>query len=87
MDRKIDSIVIGADLYNALWLISLLGIAHFSIACIIIEGKANSFVGASQYYKDCYIVSSFDEALVLMQMTIKSKDNLPCNSEERRIVA
>lgn len=77
MDRKIDSIVIGADHFNTLWLVRSLGMAHLSPVCIIIGKKASSFVGASRYCKDCYIVSSFDEALVLMQSTIKSKDKLP----------
>lgn len=76
MDRKIGSIVIGADHYNTLWIVRSLGMAHLSPVGIIISDKTKSFVGASKYCKDCYVASSYNEAFVLMQ-SLKTMVKLP----------
>lgn len=65
---KNEVLIIGADHYNTLWLVRSLGMAHFSPICIIVGEKDYSFVGASKYSKDCYIVHSYSDVLDLLMV-------------------
>lgn len=76
MDREIDTLVIGADHYNTLWLVRSLGMAQLHPVCVILSKKNTSFVGASKYCEKCYIVNTYEKALSIM-MSLKVKYRLP----------
>lgn len=76
MDRKIETLVVGADHYNTLWLVRSLGMAHLHPGCIIINKRPTSFVGASKYCEKCYIANSYKDALSIMQ-SIEAEHRLP----------
>lgn len=67
-------IIIGADHYNTLWLVRSLGMAGFYPIAVIINNHHRSFVGASRYCKECYIVNGNKEAIrCLMSLQLQKK--------------
>lgn len=67
-------IAFGADHYNTLWIVRSLGMAGFYPIAVIISDYGKSFVGASRYCKECYIVNDNDAAIeCLMSLEIHDK--------------
>ena len=75
MDKK-KVIAIGADHYNTLWLVRSLGMAGFYPIAVIINNHHRSFVGASRYCKECYIINSNENAIKLL-MTLQLENKAP----------
>lgn len=73
MDKKI-AIAIGSDHYNTLWIIRSLGMAGFYPIAVILSDRGGSFVGASRYCKECYIINGKNEAIrCLMSLQLQEK--------------
>ena len=67
-------IAFGADHYNTLWVVRSLGMAGFYPIAVIISNCNNSFVGKSNYCKECHIVNDNDAAIrCLMSMQLQEK--------------
>lgn len=74
MNRPV--IAIGADHYNTLWIIRSIGMAGFHAVAVILNGLGRSFVGASHYCKECYIVKDETSAVDLL-LSLNFKERVP----------
>ena len=76
MVKEVESIVIGADHYNTLWLVRSLGMAKLHPLCIVVSDETNSFVCASKYCKSYYLTRTYEDALSKM-LSINVRHRLP----------
>lgn len=70
------AIAIGTDHYNTLWLVRSLGMAGFYPIAVIINNHHRSFVGASRYCRECYIINSNENAIKLL-VSLQLEDKPP----------